>query len=114
MLSKILVAALSGLAFVNNVQASISTPLVKRTTGKLGDAAITQNNPSNVVYQAILPNSNTTDIRGYIAGTSNANGTGIQFNINFYGFPDASLGPFCMWSFLSIALESFFALTSDL
>jgi len=37
---------------------------------------------------------NTTNIRGYIAATSNANGTGVVFNINFYGFPDMSLGPF--------------------
>ena len=67
---------------------------VPGTTGKLGDAQISTNNPIGVTYQAILPDSNTTGIRGYIAGTTNSNGTGINFNINFYGFPDQSLGPF--------------------
>ena len=70
------------------------------TTGKLGDAQISTNNPIGVTYQAVLPDSNTTGIRGYIAGTTNSNGTGIYFNINFYGFPDQSLGPFSTYTYL--------------
>ena len=82
--SSLLFVAASGLALVS----------AQGTTGKLGDAAIVQNNPAGVTYTAILPNSNSTGIRGYVAGTSNSNGTGVNFNINLYGFPDASLGPF--------------------
>ena len=84
--------ALSALALV-------SAQVVPGTTGKLGDAQISTNNPIGVTYQAILPDSNTTGIRGYIAGTSNANGTGVYFNINFYGFPSETLGPFSTYLF---------------
>ncbi|MCJ1254310.1 hypothetical protein MMC24_002125 [Lignoscripta atroalba] len=96
--SKTLLTALSGLALVSAqvplINGTISGPIVPGTTGRLGDAEITENNPVGVVYQAILPNRNTSDIRGYIAGTANSNGTGVQFNINFFGFPSAALGPF--------------------
>lgn len=64
------------------------------TTGKLGDAAITENNPANVSYQAILPNS--PSVQGSITGTSTSNGTGVTFSVNFSQFPAASLGPFRM------------------
>jgi hypothetical protein len=67
-----------------------------QATGKLGDAAITTNNPAGASYQAVLPDRPTTNIRGQITGTSNANGTGVVWNVNFYGFPDPSLGPFRM------------------
>lgn len=74
---------------------ALATDPVPATTGQLGAAAIVQGNPKGVTYQAILPNKNTTGVRGYIAGTSNANGTGVVFNINFYGFPDfETFGPF--------------------
>ena len=66
-----------------------------QTTGQLGDAAVVNNNPAGVSYQAVLPERTNTNIRGQITGTSNANGTGVQWNLNLYGFPDASLGPFC-------------------
>ena len=69
-------------------------PIVPGTTGKLGNATITQDNPLGVTYSAVLPDSNTTGIRGYVAGTSNSNGTGVVFNINLYGFPSEALGPF--------------------
>ncbi|MCJ1226028.1 hypothetical protein MMC12_002677 [Toensbergia leucococca] len=99
MYSQLLLSALGGLALVNAqvtplIDGTIDGPVVPGTTGKLGNAAITESNPSGVTYQAILPNSNTTTIRGYIAGTSNSNGTGVVFNVNFYGFPSESLGPF--------------------
>ena len=88
--SSIAFAALSGLALVN----SQAVP-VPGTTGKLGNAAITTKNPVGVTYTAVLPNSNKTGIRGYVSATSNANGTGVLFNVNINGLPDASLGPFC-------------------
>lgn len=81
------VALLSGTAFA--------------VTGQRGDAAITTDNLGGASYQAVLPDSNTTSIRGQITGTSNSNGTGVEFNINFYGFPDeAANGPFGMLLFL--------------
>ena len=63
-------------------------------TGKLGDAPITTNNVAGVSYQATLPDRNTTGLRGQITAVSGGNGTGVTFNINFYGFPAASQGPF--------------------
>jgi len=63
-----------------------------QTTGKLGNAAITENNPSQVAYVATLPTGN--GIQGQIEGVSNTNGTGVNFNINFFNFPDTSEGPF--------------------
>lgn len=83
MYTAILATALTGFAVVD------------AATGQLGDAAIVQGNPVGVTYTATLPNSPTTGIRGYVAGTSNANGTGVNFNVNLFGFPDSSLGPFC-------------------
>ena len=86
--SPLLLAAISGMALVN---AAVPVP---GTTGLLGPAPIVQGNPAGVTYTAILPNKNTTGIRGYVAGSSNANGTGVNFNINLYGFPSADQGPF--------------------
>lgn len=90
---------------------------VPGTTGELGPAAIVESNPKGVTYQAILPNKNTTGVRGYIAGTSNANGTGVVFNINFYGFANFdTLGPFsklpCFSSNLSMLATIFNAYAS--
>lgn len=90
MYSAILATALTGLSVAN-----AAAPIVPGTTGKLGDAAIVTTNPPGITYTATLPNSTTSDIRGFVAGTSNANGTGVVFNINLSGFPDPSLGPFC-------------------
>jgi hypothetical protein len=72
----------------------LSAVALAQTTGKLGDAAVTTNNPAGVSYQAVLPEKATTNIGGQITGTSTANGTGVMWNVNFYGFPDVSLGPF--------------------
>lgn len=63
-----------------------------QATGKLGNATITESNPSGVAYMASLPNGN--GIQGQIEGVSNSNGTGVNFNVNFFNFPDASEGPF--------------------
>jgi hypothetical protein len=74
---------------------SIGLAAAQAVTGKLGDAAISTKNPAGVSYQAVLQDKNTTSLRGYVTGTSNANGTGVQFNINLYGFPSLQeFGPF--------------------
>jgi hypothetical protein len=73
--------------------------VVAQTTGQLGDALVTTNNPVGVSYQAILPESTKSNIRGQITGTTGANGTGVVWDVNFYGFPDPSIGPFRMLSF---------------
>jgi len=78
-------------SFLVAVVASASLAL-GQTTGKLGDAAITENNPNMVAYVATLPTGN--GIQGQIEGVSNTNGTGVNFNINFFNFPDPSEGPF--------------------
>lgn len=100
--STIAFAALSGLVLVH-AQVPGATTIegsptydglpVPGTTGKLGNAAITQNNPQCVTYNATLPS--TGSIHGYVAATANANGTGVFFNVYFTGLPSESLGPFC-------------------
>jgi hypothetical protein len=67
---------------------SITVAAVQAVTGKLGDAPISTNNPAGVSYQAVLLDKNTTDVRGYVTGTSTANGTGVEVNVNLFGFPD--------------------------
>ncbi|MCJ1273617.1 hypothetical protein MMC21_001410 [Puttea exsequens] len=88
-------SALSGLALAS-AQAGVGGKLaglpIPGTTGKLGDAAITTDNPAGVSYVATLPD--TTSIRGSISATSNGNGTGVLFKVSISGLPDASLGPF--------------------
>lgn len=105
MYSTIAVAALSGLVLVHaqavpgaeTIEGSpvYDGPEIPGFTGKLGNAAIVTDNPAGVTYTAVLPDSDTTGVRGYVSATSNANGTGVLFNVNLYGFPDALLGPFC-------------------
>jgi hypothetical protein len=58
------------------------------------DAPITENNPTKATFQAVLQENKP--VQGQITGVSNDNGTGVAFNINFFDFPDASAGPFCM------------------
>jgi len=81
------------------INGTINGPIVPGTTGKLGNASVVTTNPVGVTYTAILPDSPKSSIRGYVAGTSNANGTGVNFNINIYGLPDPSLGPFSKFTF---------------
>lgn len=89
--SSILFTLASGLA-IARAQAPVPVPGV---TGQLGDAAIVEGNPAGVSYVATLPDSKTTDIRGSVVGTSNSNGTGVNFQVSLSGLPDPSLGPFC-------------------
>lgn len=91
MQSSILFTLASGLALAS---AQAPTP-VPGVTGALGPAQIVEDNPAGVSYVATLPERENTDIRGSVIGTSNANGTGVNFQISLTGLPDASLGPFC-------------------
>jgi hypothetical protein len=56
------------------------------------DAPVVSNNPKMATFQAVLQQNKT--VQGQITGVSNDNGTGVNFNINFYDFPDAAEGPF--------------------
>ncbi|KAJ9630324.1 uncharacterized protein PV06_02496 [Exophiala oligosperma] len=56
------------------------------------NAPITENNPIKATFQAILQVDKP--IQGQITGVSSDNGTGVNFNVNFFDFPDASIGPF--------------------
>ncbi|CAD6569831.1 MAG: hypothetical protein ASARMPREDX12_003087 [Alectoria sarmentosa] len=99
--STIALAALSVLALVS-AQVPGATTIegsptydglpVPGTTGKLGNAAITQNNPTCITYNATLPS--TGSIHGYVSATANTNGTGVFFNVYLSGLPSESLGPF--------------------
>lgn len=55
-------------------------------------APVTENNPARVTFQAVLQVSKP--VQGQVTGVSSDNGTGVNFNINFFSFPDVSLGPF--------------------
>jgi hypothetical protein len=99
----IALASLSGFALVNSqvpgatlIEGSprYDGPIIPGITGKLGNAAITTNNPLGVSYTATLPDSPTTGVRGFVKATTNSNGTGVAIQVSLSGFPDASLGPF--------------------
>lgn len=94
MYSPLLLVALSGFTLVC-AQTPTPSP-VARTTGDLGPAEEVVGNPSGVTYQAILPESEKSTIRGSIAGTSSPDGKGVEFTVNISGLPDSSLGPFSM------------------
>lgn len=58
------------------------------------NAPVTDDNPSKATFQAILQVDKP--IQGQITGVSSDNRTGVNFNVNFFDFPDASIGPFCI------------------
>ena len=108
-------SALLGFAVIGAqalINGTIDGPIVPGTTGKLGNASVVTTNPVGVTYTAILPDTPNSSVRGYVAGTSNANGTGVNFNINIYGLPDASLGPFSKLTSLLPVYEHTNALSS--
>lgn len=51
------------------------------------NATVVTNNPAGVEYQATLPNSITTDVRGSLVAQSNPSGEGALFQVSFSGFP---------------------------
>jgi hypothetical protein len=65
---------------------------LSQMTGKYGNATTTQINPPGVTYVASMPIGN--GIQGHIVGVSSLNGIGVNFDINFFHFPNASEGPF--------------------
>lgn len=92
MYSPLLLVALSGFTLVC---AQTPTPSPRpRTIGDLGPAEEVEGNPFGVTYQAILPESEKSTIRGSIAGTSSPDGKGVEFTVNISGLPDSSLGLF--------------------
>lgn len=69
-------------------------------TPGMGPAPIVKGNPVGTTYSATLPESEKSGIRGFVSGSSGADGQGVVFKIELSGFPDASLGPFCKLSTL--------------
>ena len=57
-------------------------------------AEVVGNNPVGATYQATFTASSESSISGYVSGSSNANGTGVVFNVNIQNLPDISEGPF--------------------
>ncbi|DAA72746.1 TPA_exp: Cell surface Cu-only superoxide dismutase [Trichophyton benhamiae CBS 112371] len=57
------------------------------------DAPETVNNPLGIVYQAKLPETSRTGIRGTINATAHSSGRGVVFNLDLWGF-DNTEGPF--------------------
>lgn len=55
-----------------------------------------ENNPHMVTYQAIL--NGAKPIQGSITGVSAVDGKGVDFNVNFFSFPDPSIGPYGAFS----------------
>ena len=110
MWSNIALAALSGAALVTaqnppaatpsnavliSGDASYDGPVIPGTTGKLGNAALVNDNPVGAVYQAVLPATKQYG-RGYVKAVTGAGGKGIQFSVSFSGLPPATAGPFRM------------------
>ena len=67
-------------------------------TPGMGPAPIVKGNPVGITYSATLVESEKSGIRGFVSGSSSADGQGVDFTIELSGFPDASLGPFCKLS----------------
>ncbi|KAI9887876.1 MAG: hypothetical protein M1823_000264 [Watsoniomyces obsoletus] len=89
-----LLVALAGFLASVSAQTPPIVPLVAGVTGQLGDAAIVRDNPVGVTYQATLPETNRSSIRGFISGTALANGTGVRFTLDFRGFPSLDRAPY--------------------
>jgi hypothetical protein len=70
--------------------------VLAQSTGQLGDATITTNNPLGVSYYADLPESSTTSIRGRVSASTPEDGVGVMWKISLNGFPNPSIGPYSM------------------
>ncbi|KAJ9607877.1 Cell surface superoxide dismutase [Cu-Zn] 4 [Cladophialophora chaetospira] len=70
----------------------LTISVLAQETSNSTNAPITENNPIRVTFQATLQSNKP--VQGQITGVSNDNGTGVNFNVNFFSFPDAALGPF--------------------
>ncbi|KIX94516.1 uncharacterized protein Z520_09902 [Fonsecaea multimorphosa CBS 102226] len=67
-------------------------PVIAQETSNSTDAPVTQNNPLRSTFQAVLQADKP--VQGQITGVSNDNGTGVNFNVNFFNFPLVTQGPF--------------------
>ncbi|KAI4100198.1 MAG: hypothetical protein LQ339_005604 [Xanthoria mediterranea] len=63
------------------------------STPGMGPAPVVKGNPVGTTYTATLPESEKSGIRGFVSGSSGADGQGVDFTIELSGFPDG-LGPF--------------------
>ena len=70
----------------------ISSLLLLASAQAPSNAPVTENNRRLVTYEAILQTSKP--IQGRVTGVSAENGTGVDFNVNFFSFPDPSIGPY--------------------
>jgi hypothetical protein len=59
-------------------------------------APVVESNPVRVNFQAVLQLDKP--VQGQITGVSNQNGTGVNFKVNFFSFPDISMGPFSKYN----------------
>ncbi|EXJ71704.1 uncharacterized protein A1O5_05512 [Cladophialophora psammophila CBS 110553] len=66
--------------------------VIAQETSNSTNAPVTQDNPSRATFQAVLQVDKP--VQGQITGVSNDNGTGVNFNVNFFAFPDVMQGPF--------------------
>lgn len=64
-----------------------------QATGKMGDAHVVSDNPVGPVYVATLPDSDTTTLRGSVTATAKEGGKGVEFEVDFTGFPEED-GPY--------------------
>ncbi|KAL8969074.1 MAG: hypothetical protein Q9183_002167 [Haloplaca sp. 2 TL-2023] len=71
-----------------------SPPMDENPTPGTGPAPVVKGDPVGTTYTATLPESENSGIRGFVSGSSSADGQGVVFTIDLSGFPDASLGPF--------------------
>lgn len=55
-------------------------------------APVVEDNPKSATFQAVLQSGKP--VQGQITGVSHENGTGVDFNINFFDFPPSEEGPF--------------------
>ncbi|KAF1810340.1 Cu,Zn superoxide dismutase-like protein [Eremomyces bilateralis CBS 781.70] len=64
-----------------------------QTTGKLGDAAETTDNPLGAVYVASFSPKGSSKVSGSIVASSGPDGEGVHFSVSVSGLP-ADSGPF--------------------
>lgn len=97
-------AATPSNAVIISGDASYDGPVIKGTTGKLGNAQVITNNPLGAQYKATFSDSKTY-VRGSLTAQTGPGGKGVQFSISVSGFPSANAGPFCTSRITSFGLK---------
>ncbi|PGG96075.1 hypothetical protein AJ80_09877 [Polytolypa hystricis UAMH7299] len=65
------------------------------SVAEVKEAPMAHGGPAGVVYKATLLDKSSTTVRGYISGTVGKEGHGVDFKLDFSGFPDEEeFGPF--------------------